>query len=228
MKILLNPSRTLAYIPINKNGSKTYTASFLDAGWSEHGITIEELEHSNIKPFAHIQDPLIRHTKGMVEWITSHKNEWMLDDLRLHPLLSTALFDIHTVPISFTMPDWLLKTIHWIPMSDKLVNISCKNPVWSARDRAMKSRLGQPISTNELTLDFLKQHNELNVKISDVTEKIKNRVDLRDRLNKIKEKHETHSLQYIYGVDLKIWYDCIPYRDSIGNVYHFKEFLDNG
>ena len=221
MKILLNPGRTLAYVPIQKNGSKTYTTSFLDAGWIDNGITVQELEHSNIKPFAHIQDPLIRHTKGTVEWITGQGNEWMLDDERLHSLLSTALFDVHTVPISFTMPEWLLKKVHWIPMSDKLVNISCKNP-------PMKSRLGHPISTTELTLDFLKLYKETNVKISDVSEHMKNRASLRDRLNKIKEKYETHSLQYLYGVDLKIWYDCIPYRDSAGNVFHFKEFLDNG
>jgi len=216
VKILLNPGRTLAYVPIQKNGSKTYTTSFLDAGWIDNGITIQELENSNIKTFAHIQDPFIRHTKGMIEWITGQGNEWMLDDERLHSLLSTALFDVHVIPISFTMPEWLLKKVHWIPISDKLVNINSDQ------------RKGQLVITNELTLDFLKQHNELNVKISDVLEHIENRASLRDRLNKIKERHETHSLQYMYGVDLGIWYGCIPYRDSVGNMYHFKEFLDNG
>ena len=215
MNILLNTSRTLAYVPITKNGSKTYTTSLLDAGWIDNGITVDELEHTNIKTFAHIQDPFIRHTKGMIEWITAHNSEWMLDDERLHSLLATALFDIHTIPIAFTFPLWLLKRIHWIPMSDKLVNIGLQSP-----------RLGQPISTNELTLDFLKQHNELNVKIIDnAQEYAKNRHDLRERLNKIKESCETHSLQYMYGVDLEIWYECIPYTDSIGNVYHFKDFL---
>ena len=222
--ILLNPSRTLAYIPIAKNASKIYSESFLSAGWSEHSIAIiKELEHTNIKPFAHIQDPFIRHTKGIVEWITRTKNRWMLDDERCYPMLATGILDLHTSPISFTFPSWLLKTTHWIPISDKLVNINSEQ------------RKGQLVSADELTLDFLKQHNELNVIILEESQTsirfvpdADDRFELRKKLNKIKEKHETHSLQYMYDVDLKIWNDCLPYHDSVGNAYHFKELLNNG
>jgi hypothetical protein len=103
----------LVYIPITKHASSSYTELFGNIlKWE-----IEQTENINWdqdRVFAHLINPNDRHLKGIAECLKQHKIIDIIDDPRFIKLLGTAVFDLHSYPLSVTFGekinqiDWLL------------------------------------------------------------------------------------------------------------------------
>jgi hypothetical protein len=118
--------------------------------------------------FGHIQDPDIRHTKGVAEYFLT-SGIVNIDD-RYAPLV-VGIFDTHTVPISALYPEHYDR-IHWILMETVIG--------------------GRKFTCNELT-NFFFHKNNIPLKVSD--KDIKNNSDphkikLQEIVHKLKERHQ--------------------------------------
>jgi hypothetical protein len=101
-------------MPVLKNASTTYANYFKNLGW----IEIEDnkiREDKNLKLFGHIQNPDIRHTKGLTQWLYTNKFIDLLDDDRIASIICSLFLDEHTYSLEITFSD-LLDRIHWIPL----------------------------------------------------------------------------------------------------------------
>ena len=102
----------LVYLPVPKNASTMFVATFRDAGWN--AIDLRELPAEMVY-FGHIQNPHIRHTKGVVEFLYRHGLLDIIDIERFALLLTHGMYDVHTYPISILYPNHY-KITHWIPL----------------------------------------------------------------------------------------------------------------
>lgn len=102
----------LVYLPVPKNASTMFVNTFRNAGWD--AIDINELPDDMVY-FSHIQDPHVRHTKGVVEFLSRHGLLDIIDIERFALLLTHGMYDVHTYPISMLYPNHHRIT-HWIPL----------------------------------------------------------------------------------------------------------------
>lgn len=172
----------VAYYPIHKNGSTTFSSLAKKLNWS----TTEDMEllPREYKIFAHIRDPIERHFAGTVEYIRTHKLEHTIDDPILKKLWTSALMDIHSYPITWVLGD-IAKRIHWIPIA--------KN-----------------FDANGATIDFLNRHS-VNVTDIKVLHESTNKVrQLRAKLMALHDEHDKYSsLTYFYEHDYKLFYKAV-------------------
>jgi len=102
----------LVYLPVPKNASTMFIHTFEADGWSR--TKIEDI-HNDVSFFGHVQDPHVRHTKGVIEFLSM---QGILDDVDLEKfalLLTHGIYDVHTYPISMLYPN-LYEKAHWIPL----------------------------------------------------------------------------------------------------------------
>ena len=113
MQIISNG--THGYIPINKNAQTTYRKFFTSNGWNLEEIVMSS--STNLILFAHIQDPLIRYSKGMAE-LGYHKGT---ANSKNNFFFQRIFWDNHLLPINILLGDFADKT-HFIPIDH---SISC-------------------------------------------------------------------------------------------------------
>jgi hypothetical protein len=184
------------YIPILKNASTTYNHFFREMGWIE--VTMHKiLENKNLKLFSYIQNPDIRHTKAICQWLITNDGLDYLDNRKHRKLMCivcSTILDTHSLPIAITHFD-ILDRINWIPLDFNLIN------------------------SNELTNLFFKENN-LDFKINDSynrhlgTEKI----EFYKKINKIKENFIDNTakkhLEDLLHIDTKLWKNTIKYYEE--------------
>ena len=113
--------QNLAYLPIPKNGSTTYTAFFKSMGWEDG-----HCEHlpASCTIFSHIQSPVIRHFKGTAEYIVQNNLEHLVDNADWIKVWHTAVMDLHSYPITWALGKEMCDRIFWLPLSD---DYECNN-----------------------------------------------------------------------------------------------------
>jgi len=90
----------LAYVPIAKNASTTFTRVFKSIGWEKTQLDLLDDSH---EVFGHIQDPLERHLKGTVTFLIQHRLEHLIDDPAWQRIWATAVMDLHGYPITWSL-----------------------------------------------------------------------------------------------------------------------------
>ena len=107
----------MVYLPVPKNASIMYVSLFLENGWIQDEI--ENIDITNKILFGHIQNPHIRHTKGLAEFLIINR----IRELDIHEkyfnILISSLPDIHTYPISIIYSNYYTKAT-WIPIDSKI------------------------------------------------------------------------------------------------------------
>ena len=107
----------MVYLPVPKNASTMYVSIFVKNGWVKGEI--EDVNINNKILFGHIQNPHIRHTKGLVEFLQQNRINDLDIDNKYHNILVSSLPDIHTYPITNIYKNYYdLAT--WIPIDSKI------------------------------------------------------------------------------------------------------------
>lgn len=122
--------KNYVYIPIPKNASTTHRNFFMENNWEEVRLRTL-LDYKGIDKlnfFSHIQDPNIRHTKGIIEWNRRKTLDIdIFENLNILSQFSSSMIDEHTYSLAHTCP-YILHRIHWIPIDlkigDKLIHSS--------------------------------------------------------------------------------------------------------
>jgi hypothetical protein len=107
----------VVYLPVPKNASTMYVNLFFNNGWKK-----DEIENVDTKDkilFGHIQNPHIRHTKGLTEFLQKNKIYNLDIESKYHNILVSSLPDIHTYPIT-TIYKKYYECATWIPIDSKI------------------------------------------------------------------------------------------------------------
>jgi hypothetical protein len=138
--------------------------------------------------FGHIQNPDVRHTKGIVEYISSNQINYHVNK-NFAKLLFSGIYDFHTAPLSLMYTTLIYKT-HWIPI-DLVFN-------------------NKAISCNNLTNLYFKKnnlpfkiYNLNNLHVSDPIQQQK-----QETVKKFKEKHAAKICSFLnemLAVDVELW-----------------------
>jgi uncharacterized protein YqgV (UPF0045/DUF77 family) len=117
-------SGDMVYIPIQRNASRNYRKFFEEKDWQP--ISLDEIrQRPDLKLFGFIQNPDVRHTKGVAMWLMSTENDHYLhtDDEKLALTICSGVYDEHTYPISHLLGD-LIDRVFWIPLdTDQSSNV---------------------------------------------------------------------------------------------------------
>lgn len=134
-----DPNSNLAYLPIHKNASTTFSHLVQRAGWKQ---VHKDVLDPDVILWGHIQNPWTRYVKGMaqVAWLN---NERSFTVVRQQPFFKMAFLNPHLLPISVLYPHFC-NDMKFIPMD---ATIHC----------------------NQLTNEFLEEHgSELRVSNRDM------------------------------------------------------------
>ena len=102
----------LVYIPITKHASTSYTNLFKDRlGWER--TQTHQIDWNQDRVFAHIIDPFERHLKGIFQCLVKYDLLDLLEHPKFKTLLGTAVFDLHSYPLSVSFGDNIHK-IDWL------------------------------------------------------------------------------------------------------------------
>jgi hypothetical protein len=182
--------QNLAYLPITKNASSTFTEYFKSSGWN---CTQMDLLGQDVKIFGHLQDPIERHFKGVAEFLTKTNTELLIDDPVWQKVFAHAALDMHSMPVTWAVgPKY--KDIKWIPIH-------------------------RQISTQVLTQRWLNANGfECNLEnILWVNPSSDSKLALYHRLKHIHQTLDTNgSLSFFYDSDIVHWNSIWPYIDESG------------
>jgi hypothetical protein len=143
--------KNLAYLPIAKNASSTFTHYFKNSGWA---LTQLDLLSPDFKIFGHFQNPIDRHIKGTVEFLCQHNLVHLIDNPDWQKIFIHAVMDIHSMPIISALGIRAEK-IKWIPIHNQIPTLlvtqkwlkaqgydcSIENLIWENKSSAHKLSL---------------------------------------------------------------------------------------
>lgn len=179
MKVYLCPGRPLAYLPITKNASTTYSRLFESLGWHETQL---DLLDKDCEIFSHIRNPIERHFMGTAEFLVTNHLTDLLEDTKWQHVWAKAVMDVHSYPIAFSVGP-LIDKILWIPIHPG-------------------------IDTDRLTIDFLKERGiivdtirKLNVSSDNSMRKV-----VYNKLINIRNNFDRdNTLSHFYDLDIVLW-----------------------
>lgn len=187
------------YMPVLKNASSTYIKFFKNSGWETCKVK-DIIDDSNLNLFGHIQNPDIRHTKGIAETLNLRNVTELLFLKKVATLLSSGIFDLHTFPLDFIYGD-LVSKIHWIPMDLKIKD--------------------KEIPSNYLTNLYFQDHS-LPFRIPDSERQHVAKDEMKIIQNKVKEIKEKNSEQMYYYLRLVFLRDNETWEKSLN---YYTEYL---
>ena len=173
----------LVYIPISKHASTSYTTLFRDKlKWQE--VQTDSIDWGHDHVFAHIIHPHERHLKGTAQALIRYRLEHFVDDPKFVNLFTTAIFDLHSYPLSISFTIDQLYKIDWIPL-DHLT-----------------------ASGNKLTCKFLASQgiiiDEQDIPTDNIGDQQKK--ELTDRLRELRKNNKlVGELTYFYDIDVVLW-----------------------
>lgn len=177
MKVYVNTSKKLAYLPVTKNASMTFASLFDQLGWASSQF---DLLPEDYTVFSHIRDPIDRHFKGTAEFILQSSLGYLIDNPAWQKVWATAVMDIHSYPVTWSLGK-KADSIHWIPIHNEL-------------------------DTNKITIDFLKQYDIFIDSITNINEGIPKRTEFYNRLIEVHKKLDAaDTLTYFYDADIVLW-----------------------
>jgi hypothetical protein len=206
--------KNFIYIPIYKNGSSTFRDFLVRHGWEQVQLLDFKNDLGQYKLWGHITDPVVRHTKGIVEFLTSSNRVDLLDDPLFQKLCALTILDHHTWSIWIMTKDIAQYPIHWIPLDAKITKWN-QYPVPT-----------EILNGNDLTNDFFRENN-LDLVITDLDNvNQKSRRDeivrLREIVDQIKSKHPEDNLRCMKNFlepDLILYNNTLSYyRDKYLNA----------
>jgi hypothetical protein len=173
----------LVYVPITKHASTTYTELFQNRlGWQQ--VQTESIDWTKDHVFAHIVNPYERHLKGTIEALRKYHILDIVDDPRFVKLLTTAVFDLHSYPLSATFGIERMWAIDWLMLD---------HPKWPG---------------NKITSCFLQQHG-VDVSEDDIPRLNKSsggEKELIDRIRTVRDElGNSGELTYFYENDVNIY-----------------------
>jgi hypothetical protein len=178
MKIHVDHSKKLAYLPITKNASTTFSNLFSNLGWAESQY---DLLPKDYKVFGHFRDPIKRHFKGTATFLYSKNLSKLLEDKAWQRIWATAVMDIHSYPITWSLGNG--NQVEWLPIHENL-------------------------DTNKITKDFLKEYGiEIdNIQVFNEVKYVPQREIIYKRLLEIhSELDSAGTLSYFYDADIVVW-----------------------
>ena len=193
MDVYVYPHKPIAYLPITKNASTTFTSVFKSRGWKLQQL--DKLD-DGYQIFGHFRDPIERHFKGTAEFLVQQNLTHMIRDTDWQKIWMSAVMDMHSYPITWSLGSRADK-IHWIPISRK-------------------------ISTNYLTHRYLLSH-ELDLNLLNATWNNESSIEQQQlylELRKLHNQTPYNQLSVFYDSDIVLWNKIIPYIDEDG-IKHF-------
>ena len=189
----------LVYIPFTKHASTSYTNLFRDQlAWTV--TQTDYIDWDKDVVFAHILNPNTRHLKGITECLVKYNLFDLVDDDRFLKLLSTAVFDLHSYPLTVALGDDAYK-IEWLMLD---------HPDYSADYITTKFLKAHGIDTSNLSIPKLYE-----------TPKNSSKKILLDKISKIRDDASlTGTLAYFYERDILLYA-----RVWENNKYHKLENL---
>jgi hypothetical protein len=158
--------------------------------WSESQY---DLLPDDYTVFSHIRDPIKRHFMGTAEYILQHNLVHLLEDKDWQRVWSSAVLDIHSYPITWSLPKY--NSIHWIPIHDSL-------------------------NTNKITIDFLNSRDVFVKEIKNMYESNDEKKLYYQKLLDIHTKLDpTSKISYFYDSDIVLW--CKVFKEYI-NMQSYK------
>jgi hypothetical protein len=172
----------LVYIPITKHASSSYIELFRNQlNWEP--IQTDEIDWANNHVFSHLLHPYTRHLKGITECIQKYDLTELLDNKKFLTLLGTAVFDLHSYPLSTVFGEQLYK-IDWLLLDHP------------------------QISGDYLTVKFL-EHHGIKIFEGDIPKlhKAHNaQTKLLDKISEIRDQKDlTGTLTYFYDRDVVLY-----------------------
>jgi hypothetical protein len=184
----------LVYIPITKHASTSYRHLFRDIlSWQE--IQTDEIDWTHDYVFAHLLHPYTRHLKGITECVKKYNLDDFVDNENFLKLLGTAVFDLHSYPLSTAFGDKLYK-IDWILLDHYIydadyLTTTFLNQQGVSIDAIPKLNHSHP-SEREL-LEKIKQIRDSNSLTGTLTYFYEEDVVLYDRVNRYSKYHELNN-----------------------------------
>lgn len=176
----------VAYVPIAKNASTTFTKLFSEQGWTRTQL---DLLDPAVELFGHFRDPIQRHFLGTAEFLDQNHISHLIDDPAWQQVWARAVMDIHGYPVTWSMGSHAQRC-HWIPMHERLDV--------SSLTRLHLSRYG-------ITLGEIPKYN--------ASRPFKQQ--LYQRLVQLHSRIDTHNhLSYFYDSDIVLWNSLFPYVDA--------------
>lgn len=111
------------YLPTLKNANTFYKNCFISLNWKKVSFDSVKFD-DNVNFFSYIQNPEVRHAKGVAEFLSLISVEYsdrfpkLMQQMETHYLaeiLSIGCYDNHSLPITFIWRE-VLDKIHWIPL----------------------------------------------------------------------------------------------------------------
>ena len=166
----------VAYFPITKNASTTFTDHFEGIGWERGQF---DLLDESYEIFAHFRDPIERHFKGTAEFLLQNKIEHLADDPLWQKIWTRSVMDLHSYPVTWTVGNRL---INWILIKSGVDTIDLTR---------------QWLATRNIDLGQVKYKHRSSQSELALYQKLK---DLYETLD---EKSRT--LTYFYETDILLW-----------------------
>lgn len=166
----------VAYFPITKNASTTFTDHFDKMGWKQDQF---DLLDESYEIFAHFQDPIERHFKGTAEFLVKSKIEHLADDPIWQKIWTKSVMDLHSYPITWTVGN---RKINWILIRQDIDTIELTR---------------QWLTQRSIDLGEVQWKNKSDKIRSELYQKLKNIYET------LEDKDRT--LTYFYDADILLW-----------------------
>ena len=133
-----------AYIRIPKNGISTFSTFLAKHGYREVNLFDIDIDFKTLNLWGHVTDPLVRHTKGVAEYLFWNPNVDYTDPV-IGKMLVSGMFDTHTYTIHMMLGPLINYPIRWIPLDEKITKFN-QYPIPS-----------QTLNGNDLTNEYFKE-----------------------------------------------------------------------
>lgn len=107
------------YIRIPKNGITTFYGFLTSHGYREINLFDEAIDPSTLNMWGHLTDPLVRHTKGVAEFLNVNPDVDYRDPV-IGRMLISGMFDSHTYTVHMMLGHLVKYPITWIPLDAKI------------------------------------------------------------------------------------------------------------
>lgn len=172
----------LVYIPFTKHASTSYTELFeTKLNWVPTYSDLIDWETDHV--FAHLLHPYTRHLKGITECVARYGLHDLVNNDRFLKLLGTAVFDLHSYPLSPALGEYRNK-IDWLPLDH------------------------HKVSGDRLTVKLLHSYNIdiLETDIPKLNVKNKDDISLLTKISEIRDSQDlTGTLTYFYEQDVMLY-----------------------
>jgi len=192
------------YIGIPKNGISTFSGLLKSHGYREINLFEDAIDLTKCNLWGHVTNPLVRHTKGVAEYISSIGSDIDFDDPVIGKLLVSGMFDAHTYTIHMMLGHVITCPITWIPLDEKITKFN-QYPVPA-----------QILNGDDLTNEYFKEQGlEFRVSKLDRMNPANDRdLQLRKEIDKLKEiYHEeyNHLIKDVLEQDMLLYYKTLDH-----------------